>query len=85
MLNCKDVHRIVAEDLGENPGLMRRIEIKMHLLMCGKCSRYVEQIGAIGESIRRLCAPRPGDGELAARLETEIMAGCGPADGKDSR
>lgn len=79
MLNCKDVHRIVAEDLGQNPGFLRRMEIRFHLFMCVKCRSYVAQMFAIGESIRTLCSPRPGDDATADRLEREIMACCPPS------
>ena len=85
MLNCQEVHRIAAEDIGEPKSLMRRIELKLHLMMCGKCSRYIDQLRAIGNSVRELCAPRPGDDETVARIEREVMAGhTPPPDGKDA-
>ena len=76
MLMCKDVHHLVASGDVAELGWMRKIELKLHLLMCQHCRRYVEQMAAMGRGFRALVRGRQAEPEQLNRLEKQIVAQC---------
>ena len=55
MLKCKDVAELASRYVDNDLGVMQRTQMRLHLMMCKHCSRYVRQIretvsllGAIG-------------------------------------
>lgn len=52
MLKCKEVVEITAKD--EKLTLFKKVEFKMHLLMCKHCSTYVEQIKLIKAQYKKV-------------------------------
>jgi hypothetical protein len=52
MLTCREVTRLVASDALAWAPLRRRLEVRLHLLMCEHCSRYVRELRAIGAALR---------------------------------
>ena len=47
MLACKEIVEIVASN--QKLTLVRKVELKFHLLMCKHCNGYVEQLKTINE------------------------------------
>ena len=47
MMSCKDLAKNVSS--GEEIGLIGKMKIKIHTLMCDACEQYVNQINKIGE------------------------------------
>jgi hypothetical protein len=72
MFSCREVHEHVSMGTIDNLGTMARLRFRMHLLMCVHCARYVRQIRALGEHVRRLLGGEP-DSERCARLEAAVM------------
>jgi len=54
MLSCKEVSRTIAANELGSANWRRRISVKLHLLMCRHCRRYVRQIEAIGAATRQV-------------------------------
>lgn len=52
MLKCKEVVKVVSSD--QPVSFLQKIEIKMHLLMCRHCHRYVKQLDLIKTGFIRL-------------------------------
>lgn len=50
MLNCKDVTRLISEGLDHRLSIWQRINLRIHVIMCGACSTYKRQI----EGLHRL-------------------------------
>lgn len=75
MLSCKEVAHLVASDEFEESGWMTRLSVRIHLLMCVHCRRYVAQVQAIGTAARSLYSDRRDSGELVIirRLENAIL------------
>ncbi len=59
MPSCKEVTAAVAsDDLARRPW-RERLAIRLHLLMCRHCRRYVEQLAAIASAVRALYREEP--------------------------
>jgi hypothetical protein len=76
MLKCKEVTHIIATGEIDEFTWMKRLEMRMHLLMCTHCKEYVSQIFAMGQGVRRLFGSDE-DPETLARMERDILAGSG--------
>ena len=44
MLNCKDVTEHACDYLEQHLPLHKRLQMKLHLLMCYHCRRYIKQM-----------------------------------------
>jgi len=53
MLNCKETARLISEGLDRKLPLWQRVNLWMHLAMCGACSAYRRQIQLINRLVRR--------------------------------
>lgn len=52
MLNCKDIAQLASESYDRSLTLGERLSIRLHVLACRMCSRYVSQL----KFLRRACA-----------------------------
>jgi hypothetical protein len=68
MLRCNEVTRLVASERLQTAGLMTRLGVRMHLMVCRYCRRYVAQLRAIGRAARGLAEGDPAQREAVHRL-----------------
>ncbi len=66
MLSCRDVSQLTSDYLNRDLPWQRRLAVRMHLLMCEGCTRYVAQMRAALALLRRIggetpAAPAPAD------------------------
>lgn len=73
MLKCRDASRLIASGQGETLGFWKKLELRLHLLMCDSCRRYLAQVRAIGRGMRNLAARDQPDPEDLERLEKDIV------------
>jgi anti-sigma factor RsiW len=59
MLRCRDVAELMSDYLDGTLGWRRRLSIRLHLMMCGMCRRYMRQMRATIALLRSL--ELPGD------------------------
>lgn len=72
MLSCKEISQILASD--EDLSIMRRTELRMHLLMCKHCSNYNKQLKFLKKGMQKLFQKRGSyDPEKVKKLENEIL------------
>ncbi len=76
MLSCKEVTRKIASDELVEGGWRERLAVRLHLLWCRHCRRYVAQLRAIGAAARNLWGARAQDARTIERLERQILEGC---------
>ncbi len=77
MLRCHEVTHLVASDEIARLGLWKRVELRLHLLMCRHCRHYVQQLQRIREAARRLWAEEP-DPAAEAALREKVLAALQP-------
>jgi hypothetical protein len=76
MLHCKEIGRLVASgELGE-AGWLKRLEVRLHFLMCRHCFRYADQIRRLGQAVKSLWSGPPSEEELhsAHRVKEKLWA-----------
>ena len=54
MLRCKEVTRLHASGELAIAGRVERLQVRLHLMMCRHCRRYVDQLKAIARSAAAL-------------------------------
>jgi hypothetical protein len=54
MLRCKEVTRLYASDELAGASTTTRLGVRMHLMFCRHCSRYVRELTRIREAARAL-------------------------------
>ena len=52
MLTCREVSQLASESLDRSLGLRDRFTLRLHLLRCDLCSRYVRQL----KFLQRACS-----------------------------
>ena len=48
MLSCSEVTRLYASDEIQRASVTKRLQVRLHLLMCRFCRRYFRELAAIG-------------------------------------
>jgi hypothetical protein len=61
MLTCRDVTELATEYQERALPLRRRLGMRLHLLMCGACRRYLAQLRTVAAALRRLPPEAPPD------------------------
>ncbi len=52
MLNCKDMTKLISDSLERKISLRQRMELWMHIMMCGMCRRFRTNIIALRRRVR---------------------------------
>lgn len=60
LYTCREMSRLVSRSQEERPGLLTRIRMRFHWMMCKWCSRYRDQIHFLHRCCRGL-GPDPGE------------------------
>ena len=72
MPTCRDVSALVAGDQLERASAWTRFRVRLHLAMCRYCRRYLREIRALGDAVRRLT--READDGVEGVVERVISA-----------
>ena len=54
MLTCRDVTELATDYQEGALSLGRRLEVRLHVLMCRFCRRYLAQMRTVADALRRL-------------------------------
>ncbi len=71
MYSCKEVAKCIASDEYVTAGLFKKLVISLHLLMCQYCSRYRDQLRALGQMLRQTKSDVPPS--EVADIKTRIV------------
>jgi hypothetical protein len=73
MLACREVSRLVASGEIDRAGWLRRLELRLHLMMCRHCRNYARQVRLIGTAARRIWGSAIEDPGAVADLEQKVL------------
>ena len=73
MLACSEVTRLWATEEIRRAPLTRRLAVRMHLVMCRYCRRYVRELAMIGAAARRAAGQLLGVATSAPDLERRLL------------
>jgi len=73
MLKCKEVSMLVSSDSLNEAGFMKKLEVRMHLMMCRHCSRYFDQMKSVGQGAKHLAHNQKAGPEQIERMEKNIL------------
>lgn len=73
MPTCKEIARAVASDELATWSWRQRLALRLHLLICRHCRRYVSQIRALGEAARQLFRAGSEETESLDRLQASLL------------
>jgi predicted anti-sigma-YlaC factor YlaD len=59
MLRCSEIVRLTSSDECLTAGILKKLQIRLHLAMCEHCSKYVRQLRALAEAVRRTAEEVP--------------------------
>lgn len=77
MLSCKEIAHILASE--EDLSIVRRTELRMHLLMCKHCSNYSKHLKFLKSGMKKLFKQKTHlDNEKVKNLEDEILKKVSP-------
>lgn len=57
MLNCKDMTKLISDSLERKITLRQRMELWMHVMMCGMCRRFRSNSIALRRRVRGTTFP----------------------------
>ena len=73
MLKCKDVTALISSDELDDAGFFKRMEVRLHLLMCNHCNRYLSQIKSIGRGAKDNARDLEADSQQIKRMKKNIV------------
>ena len=53
-LTCKEATHLVSEGLDRDLGVMERVRLRLHLLICDGCTNFSRQVAFLRKAIQRL-------------------------------
>lgn len=72
MISCKEIAHILSSE--EDLSVMRKAELRMHLLMCKHCSNYNKQLKVLKTGMQTLFRKRSEyDPDKLTELENNIL------------
>jgi len=54
MIRCRHVARLVSTGELSESSLRTRAAVRLHLMMCDHCRRFVRQVARLGDAVREL-------------------------------
>lgn len=57
MLSCKEVITEREELSSGTSGMLPKIQVHLHVLMCRFCRRYIKQSAVLRQTLQHLCRP----------------------------
>ncbi len=68
MISCKNVARLLASDQLQSEDWWIRLEVRLHLAMCGLCSRLARQLKQLRAGARNIREQNETDEGLEKRV-----------------
>ncbi|MDT8309947.1 MAG: hypothetical protein RQ732_00735 [Methylophaga sp.] len=66
MLSCKDIHDRGSQFIDGNTGMLTKVGMLMHILMCGNCRLFIRQLRQTVVLIKKMSEQSDSDQDLDA-------------------
>jgi hypothetical protein len=73
MLRCNEVTRLCASEDVRDASWRTRIAVRLHLMMCRHCRRYVRELSRIGAAARALVRDEAEEAERNEDLIRRVL------------
>lgn len=73
MPSCREIATAISVDELEEAPPLRRMTIRLHVMMCHHCRRYLQQMRSISATARELMSTPAGERESVARLKRALF------------
>ena len=73
MISCKNVASLLLSDELHAQSRWKRMEVRVHLTMCGLCSRLARQIDQMRSGARKMSAQDEASPDLEERLLRRLL------------
>lgn len=74
MMTCREVSELNGTGRIEDAGLLTRLKVRLHLLMCRHCREYARQLRIISEQAQNIFDSGTGrEDALARRIQRRIL------------
>lgn len=67
---CREVHRLISQDMDRNLPPIEAVRMHAHLLICGKCRKFKGQSRFLRTALRRL-TPFSGERSFSANYNPD--------------
>jgi hypothetical protein len=71
---CKEVTRMASDSMERKLSWRQRLDMRLHLLICALCMRYVKQLQFMHDAVRHHAAEIEKGGAAASALSNETRA-----------
>ena len=71
MLSCKESSQLSSQSLDRALSIRERLSLRLHLLICDVCSRFVKQMNLLRLAIRRMTQQTEQDENLVLPPEAK--------------
>jgi hypothetical protein len=71
MLKCKQLQQQASEYIDKDCSIYMRIQIKMHLMLCGHCSSFIKKLKLTKSAIAAV-APEPANSKQVAQVMNKL-------------
>ena len=72
MISCKNLAKLLMSDQLETQSTWKRMEVRLHLAMCGFCSRLASQIKQLRFAAQQTRVQNEPDPEFEKRLTRRL-------------
>lgn len=69
MLKCRDIERMAGQLQDDELNWWQRLSMRMHLMMCHHCRRFVRQFAAIKKLAERSVSGQASDDEVQSVMD----------------
>jgi len=71
MLTCKQASKLISQSLDRPLHWSERMQLKLHLLICGPCERFKQQLKLLRTSLQRIRSGIENDQSIQLPLDVK--------------
>jgi hypothetical protein len=73
MLRCNEVTKLCASEDIQGAPLRTRVAVRLHLMMCRHCRRYVRELARIGAAARAILRDDPDEEDRTEDMIRRVL------------